>query len=134
MPDAPAFEAISHVTLTVTDLERSVEWYARALSMRRGVDMEGPGWKRVLMLGGKGVVVGLQHHDRTQASDRFDECRVGLDHLSVACPDRAGVAAWLGHLDAVGVAHSDLSQPPANVATCRDPDGIAVELFAPRDA
>ncbi|WP_347351142.1 VOC family protein, partial [Intrasporangium sp.] len=102
----PTFEAFSHVTLTVTDLEASVAWYARSLGMRRGPDMSGPGWRRTIMLGGPGIVLGLQAHDRTPEGDRFDETRVGLDHVSIACPDRAGVQAWLTRLDDAGVAHS----------------------------
>lgn len=126
--------AFSHVTLTVTDLDRSVAWYARALGMERGPDMSGPGWRRTLMVAGPGVVLGLQAHERTAEGDRFDETRVGLDHVSIACADRAEVEAWLAQLDEVGEPHSAISAEPANVATCRDPDGIAIEFFAPRRA
>ncbi|TAM86273.1 MAG: VOC family protein [Jatrophihabitans sp.] len=128
----PTARALSHVTLTVTDLEASVAWYGRALGLARGPDMSGPGWRRTLMLGPSGLVIGLQAHERTAASDRFDEARVGLDHLSIACVDRAEVQDWLTGLDELGVAHSAVSAEPANVATCRDPDGIAIEFFAPR--
>ncbi|WP_137121996.1 VOC family protein [Segeticoccus rhizosphaerae] len=130
----PTIEAFSHVTLTVRDLESSVAWYARALGMTRGPDMSGPGWRRTLMLAAGGVVIGLQAHDRTPEGDRFDETRVGLDHLSIACKDRAEIEEWIAELDGAGLAHSTLSAAPANVATCRDPDGIAIEFFAPRGA
>ncbi len=130
----PTVDSFSHVTLTVTDLAASVEWYGRALGMQRARDMSGPGWRRTLMLGGPGVVLGLQAHDRTPAGDRFDETRVGLDHLSIACPDRAGVEAWLTRLEGTGIAHSPISPEPANVATCQDPDGIAIEFYAPPSA
>ncbi len=125
-----SLNSISHVTLTVTDLEKSVDWYAKALGMKRLRDMEGPGWKRVLMLGDGGTVVGLQAHEGTTTGDRFDEKRVGLDHLSFACADRAEVEGRLAGLDAAGVAHSPIHGDPASVATCQDPDGIAIEFFA----
>lgn len=128
----PTLDTISHVTLTVTDLERSVEWYATALGLRRVRDMEGAGWRRVLMAGGDGLMIGLQAHEGTADGDRFDEKRVGLDHLSFACTDRSGVEAWLAGLDAAGVEHSAIAGDPAAVATCQDPDGIAIEFFAPR--
>ncbi|MDN5797662.1 MAG: VOC family protein [Intrasporangium sp.] len=130
----PTIDAFSHVTLTVTDVETSVAWYERSLGMRRGPDMTGPGWRRTLMLAGPGVVLGLQAHERTPEGDRFDETRVGLDHVSIACTDRAEVQAWLVRLDDAGVPHSTISAEPANVATCRDPDGIPIEFFAPRTA
>lgn len=87
----PTINALSHVTLTVTDVEASVAWYAKALGMRRGPDMSGPGWRRTLMLAQSGVIIGLQAHDRTPDKDRFDEARVGLDHISIACKDRTEV-------------------------------------------
>jgi catechol 2,3-dioxygenase-like lactoylglutathione lyase family enzyme len=127
----PTVTAISHVTLTVTDLDASIAWYERALGLRRVRDMAGPGWRRTLLTGGAGLVIGLQAHDRTPAGDRFDEARVGLDHLSFACADRAEVLAWLAELDAAGIPHSEISPEPATVATCPDPDGIAIEFFAP---
>lgn len=127
--EQPTPNAVSHVTVTVTDLERSAAWYAAALGMRRVRDMAGPTWKRTLMLG-DGVMIGLQAHEATAAADRFDETRVGLDHLSLACADRAEVERWLAHLDSKGVAHSGISGEPASVATVRDPDGIAIEFFA----
>jgi catechol 2,3-dioxygenase-like lactoylglutathione lyase family enzyme len=86
------------------------------------------------MLAGPGVVLGLQAHARTPEGDRFDEARVGLDHLSIACEDRAEVQAWLAELDDAGVPHSSISAPPANLAICRDPDGIPIEFFAPPGA
>ncbi|MEO7126135.1 MAG: VOC family protein [Nakamurella sp.] len=127
---APTPHAVSHVSVTVTDLEKSAEWYARALGMKRVRDMQGDTWRRVLMLG-SGVMIGLQTHNATKPGDQFDETRVGLDHLSLACADRSEVEAWLAHLDSEGIAHSEISSGPAAVATVKDPDGIALEFFAP---
>ena len=75
-------------------------------------------------------MIGLQQHDSTPSNSRFDEVRVGLDHLSIACEDRAEIEGWLTHLDEEGIAHSEISAPPSNVATVKDPDGIAIEFFA----
>lgn len=86
-----------------------------------------------MTLAGPGVVLGLQAHERTPGGDRFDEARVGLDHVSIACADRTQVQAWLARLDEAGVPHSPTSAEPANVATCRDPDGIPIQFFAPRN-
>ena len=119
-----------HVTLSVTDLPRSVDWYERVLGMAKVADREGTTWTRALMRSEGGLVISLTAHER--ADGRFDERRVGLDHLSIACADRAEVEAWEQHLDALGVEHGELVDAAyGHVLTSRDPDGIPVEFFAP---
>ena len=78
-------------------------------------------------------MIGLTRHDGTAPGEGFDHLRVGLDHLSIACADRAEVARWAAHLDACGVPHGEIvDAPAAHVLVCRDPDGIPVEIYAPR--
>ncbi len=63
--------------------------------------------------------------------DRFSEDRVGLDHLSLAVADRPALDAAAARLDELGVAHGgvkDLGR--AAILEFRDPDGIALELYA----
>jgi len=120
-----------HVTLTVTDLGRSIDWYERVLGMTKVADREGPTWNRALMRSEGGLVIGLTAHEGT-GGDRFDERRVGLDHLSIACEGRDEVEAWERHLTELGVEHGDLVDAGyGHVLTSRDPDGIPVEFFAP---
>lgn len=130
MPIAPPFH---HLTLTVTDLDRSADWYQRALGLEHAADRQGPGWERVLLRSRAGLVIGLTRHDGTGEGDRFDHTRVGLDHLAVHCPDRDAVQAWADHLEAVGIEHDGVTDAPTgHVLVCRDPDGIPVEFFASR--
>jgi len=120
-----------HVTLSVTDLPRSVDWYEQVLGMSKAADREGATWTRALMRSEGGLVISLTAHEGTQG-DRFDERRVGLDHLSISCADRAEVEAWERHLDELGVEHGELVDAAyGHVLTSRDPDGIPVEFFAP---
>jgi glyoxylase I family protein len=66
------------------------------------------------------------------AGDRFDENRVGLDHVSFAVPGRADLDAAAAALDSLGVAHSGVKNiGVALLLEFRDPDNIALELFAP---
>lgn len=61
----------------------------------------------------------------------FDHAVVGLDHLSVACADRASLEAWAAHLDDIGVDHSGIVDAAAgSLLVCKDPDGIPIEFFA----
>ena len=67
--------------------------------------------------------------------DRFDEDRVGLDHLSFRVPDRNAVHAAAARLDELSIQHSgvkDLGQ--AVLLEFRDPDGIALELYTTETA
>lgn len=64
--------------------------------------------------------------------DRFSEDRVGLDHLSFAVASPADLETAAGVLDGLGVAHGpvkDLGR--AVILEFRDPDGVALELYAP---
>jgi catechol 2,3-dioxygenase-like lactoylglutathione lyase family enzyme len=132
-PSPPEVRAFHHVTLTVTDLERSVEWYERVLGLPKVADRAGDGWVRALLRAPSGVMIGLTRHEGTGSGDGFDHLRVGLDHVSIACADRAEVERWAAHLDRCAVPHGEIVDAPAgHVLVCRDPDGIPVELFAPR--
>ncbi len=66
------------------------------------------------------------------AGDRFDENRVGLDHLSLKVRDRAELERAVQVLDELGVAHEPI-KPIGHgaILECRDPDDIALELFSP---
>ena len=65
------------------------------------------------------------------AGDRFDEDRVGLDHLSFAVDSVADLEEMARTLDGLGVAHGGVKDIGlAHILEFRDPDNIALELFA----
>ena len=79
-----------------------------------------------------GLVIGLTAHEGTTPDDRFDERRVGLDHLSIACADRAEVEAWSATwMRSACSTASCVDAGYGHVLTSRDPDAIPVEFFAP---
>jgi glyoxylase I family protein len=121
-----------HVTLAVTDLDRSVAWYTEVLGMERVADRQGPGWTRALMRTDDGLTIGLTMHEDTPSTDRFDHRRVGMDHLSIACAGPATIEAWRERLDEAGAAHGPIEHVSYGVVlTARDPDDIPIEFFAP---
>lgn len=121
----------SHVTLTVTDLAASGAWYQRALGLEVSAERTTPSWRRVVLRASSGLAIGLTAHNATPAGDRFDEQRVGMDHLSIACADAAEVSEWAEHFDKLGIEHGDVVDAGyANVLVVRDPDGIPLEFFA----
>ena len=130
-------ERIDHFGLTVTDIEVSEEWYGRVLGMQR-LFVEphhgGDGSSYCVVLGGGGVMFGLDHHP-TNAGQSFDAACTGLDHVCLRVPSRAALDAWTEHLDREGVEHSGVVELEAagmhfSIVSFRDPDNIALELMS----
>lgn len=128
----PSITGISHVDLSVTDLEASADWYAGLLSLAPlfgGRNEERDYDVRYLVEPSSGVVIGLEQHDGNDGSE-FDERRVGLDHLAFNVATREELDGWLERLDQLGIAHSGITeQEPWDVLVCRDPDNIQLEFF-----
>ena len=58
--------------------------------------------------------------------------RPGLDHVAFGCRDRDELVAWAARLDDLGVAHGAVVDAGyGSGLSFRDPDNIALELFAP---
>ena len=128
-----------HVRLTVTDAQRSREFYDTvfgfpvAFEVPAGAD-DATRESLAFLYGGViyavpgGGLLGLR--PVAPVGDRFDEDRVGLDHLSFAVPDRAALEAAVTVLDEAGIAHGGVKDiGVAAILEFRDPDGIALELF-----
>jgi catechol 2,3-dioxygenase-like lactoylglutathione lyase family enzyme len=127
---------VHHLGLTVTDVDRSARWYQDVLGFREVGRLGGPSDERrkvFLRHDGLSIRLGLVEH-RAGSKRPFDETAPGLDHLSFAVDDRAGLEAWCERLVAHGVAHSPIADarsiPDALVVVLRDPDNIQLELFA----
>jgi catechol 2,3-dioxygenase-like lactoylglutathione lyase family enzyme len=132
----PNFTGVSHIELTVRDVDRSATWYQHVLGMQlliaysqhptTGVNA------RIVHLfhPPTELVIGLMQHEEGAADDVFSEFRIGLDHLSFAVDSRAELQAWAEHLDTNGVEHSPISDHPYGaVLVFRDPDNIQLEIF-----
>jgi catechol 2,3-dioxygenase-like lactoylglutathione lyase family enzyme/2-polyprenyl-6-methoxyphenol hydroxylase-like FAD-dependent oxidoreductase len=130
MPDFPAF---THVAVTVTDLERSTRWYSELFAAAPVLDEDEPtgGFHHTVFALDGGQMFGLHTHPRT-AGDRFDEHRTGLDHVAFACRDRGELQKRAARLDDLGIAHGEIKDAHyGSGVSFRDPDGIALEFFAP---
>ena len=58
--------------------------------------------------------------------------RVGLDHVSFGCETRADLEKWAAKLDELGIDHGGIKDAAyGSGLSFRDPDGIALEFFAP---
>ncbi len=131
----PDFPSIQHIAVTVTDLEASATWYERLLGSKPVLDemMQEPlSIRHIAFALPSGQLIGLHGHDATDQSDRFDEERIGLDHIAFGCADRAELEAWQARLDELGIEHGGIVDATyGSGLSFRDPDNIALEFFAP---
>ncbi len=129
----PDFPALTHVAVTVTDLDRSIPWYAALFDADPVLDEDtGPFRHVVWAIGGGSCLFGLHQFPALNDSAPFDERRAGLDHVSFACATRAELESWASRLDELGVAHGGIVDASyGSGVSFRDPDNIALEMFAP---
>lgn len=131
-------QSYAHVRLTVTDIARSRAFYDALFGLPvlvEAPDNPDPATRESLAFLYGGVIYQLGDAAfglRPVAADRFDEDRVGLDHISFAVPGRADLDAAASVLDEHGIAHGGV-KPIGDgwILEFRDPDNIALELFAP---
>jgi catechol 2,3-dioxygenase-like lactoylglutathione lyase family enzyme len=137
----PAGE-IHHLRLTVTDVQRSREFYTGLLGFQIAVESPPPDdpaaaevfkvlFGGVVMIRGN-LLMGLR--PMAAAGDRFDPDRVGLDHLSFGVAGREDLDQAVRLFDEHGVTHGGITRLPSfgiDVLSFEDPDGIQLELTAP---
>jgi glyoxylase I family protein len=130
MPDV---SGIHHVSVTVTDIERSVPWYSDLLGLTKLMEEshpDGTGYAVVLGKPDWSMCVGLHTHP-TNERERFSESRTGLDHIGFMVSGRAELDAWESKLTDLGVEHSPVNdQGGYAVLVFRDPDNIQLEFMS----
>lgn len=120
---------IHHVTLTVTDVARSADFYQGLFGSADVASRQGPGWSRLRLLWPSGLMIGLTRFDNA-GPERFDAARVGLDHIGFGCHSEQEVRDWAAVMDDKAIPHGPIEDVPhAVVVTGRDPDGIPVEFY-----
>lgn len=129
----PALEAFSHVSLTVTDAERSADFYNRVLGTETMFSSAGA-TGRLIIVARPGVMIALCEHPGT-TDQSFDPDRIGLDHFAFQVPSRSELEAWHAGLVAAGVTCSEIEVSPFGLhLNLKDPDNIALELFVSEPA
>ena len=123
---------ITHVAVTVTDLSVSVPWYERLFGSPAVLDEDtDAGFHHTVFAIGGGALFGL--HTFPDAEDSaFTPRRLGLDHVAFACANRAELEEWGSRLDGLGIKHDGIVDAHyGSGLSFKDPDGIALEFFAP---
>jgi glyoxylase I family protein len=115
------------LSFSVSNLQRSIDWYGRVLGFEvTSRDAWSGGEGALLRHSDSGLEIGLIRHDENSGQP-FSEFRCGLDHLEFAVPDRPALDAWVDRLDTLGVDHSGVKKD--RIVTFRDPDNIQFEFF-----
>ena len=131
--------SIAHLRLTVTDIERSRQFYESVFGWP--VLIESPDSADAATREALGFLFGGVIYDlgvtliglRPVANDRFHEDRCGLDHLAFRVASKAELDDAAAHLDELGVEHEPIKEiGPSYILEFRDPDNIALELTAPK--
>jgi glyoxylase I family protein len=127
------FPPLTHVALTVRDLSVSVPWYEDLFDAEPVLDEDTePNFHHTVFLLGNGTLFGLHQHSKPAPAESFSEYRVGLDHVSFGCADRVELEKWARRLDELGIEHGGIKDEAyGSGVSFRDPDGIALEFFAP---
>jgi glyoxylase I family protein len=129
----------AHVRLTVTDIERSRRFYDDVFGLPVAYELpadadEATKAQLSFLFGGViyrlgDALLGL----RPVSADAFSEDRTGLDHVSFALSSRADLDEAATLLDDRGIEHGGVKDIGAGfILEFRDPDNIALELFAPK--
>jgi glyoxylase I family protein len=133
---------IHHLRLTVTDVNRSRQFYTSLLGFEVAVESppaDDPSAAETfkILFGGIVMIRGsllLGLRPMASANDRFDSDRVGLDHLSFSVAGRADLEQAAALLAEQGITCGEIATLPSfgiDVLSFEDPDGIQLELTAP---
>jgi glyoxylase I family protein len=128
--DSNSTTGISHLDLSVSDVDASATWYERVLDLRRLHRVDLPTRTMIVLFHeASGLVIGLNQHQGAPDGP-FDERRTGLDHVGFAVDNRGALDAWQVRLADLGVEHSPVEDTASGSALVfRDPDQIQLEMW-----
>jgi glyoxylase I family protein len=120
---------VHHVALRVTRLDRSIAFYQNLFGFQVVAALPD-----VTLLSNGALILGLRDQAQDESGDRFDEFRVGLDHISFAVASREALERAIRLLDQRDVPHGEIEDLGSDfglyVLALRDPDNIQLELTA----
>jgi catechol-2,3-dioxygenase len=117
----------------VRDLAVSQPWYQQLIGTDPVLDEDtDAGYHHVVWAFDDGTIFGIHQHERAIADGTFTEFQTGLDHVAFGCASRAELQSWVDRLESLGIEHGGIVDAPyGSGLSFRDPDGIALEFFAP---
>lgn len=119
---------IHHVTLRVTNFERSKRFYGETLGFPVALEQQ----NLIVFLAGATAVAIRGPATGTPQGDVFNPFRVGLDHVALACADEAELERVASALSNAGVENTGVKLDETlgkRYVAFKDPDRIAWEFY-----
>ena len=119
---------LEHVNLSVRELERSIDFYRRALGLElrwRGKTAAG---RPAAHVGDEHCYLALFEAESQQPAPPIDYAAAGFNHLAFVVDDLEASKACLADLEVQP--HFEADYAPGRRLYFMDPDGIEVELIA----
>ena len=119
---------VHHVSLRVTNLDRSKKFYLDTLGFKHLMDAP----NLCLFLAG-GTAFGLRGpSEKTPKGDKFNPHRVGIDHIALACSNESELKRVADALSAAGIENTGAKRDETlgkDYVAFKDPDRIAWEFY-----
>jgi catechol 2,3-dioxygenase-like lactoylglutathione lyase family enzyme len=119
---------LNHIIMTIKDVKISQEFYGDLLGFETKNIADG----FFFMTGG--VSIFFFSPRRPIPDDRFNEFRIGLDHLAFTAPSESALQSLAEKLQAAGVETKGVEtyHTGNKYVAFRDPDNIQLEYWLPR--
>ncbi len=121
---------IAHVTLTVSDITRTKKFYEDLFETELPSDN-----KFSFSLLKVGIPCWFVQWKNQRPNEKFDERRIGLDHLAFKLETLPELEQIVAHLKHLGIKTAGLQRFAGKYpyVAFRDPDNIQTEFFIPRE-
>jgi len=118
-------QGIHHIELTVSNLEKSREFYSKLPGLKAVATHPG-----FVMFFCRNFYLGLTDHKEKSSKDKFDEFRTGLDHISFEVSSKVDLDEVVELFDRERIEHGKIEKLSNDVLVLafRDPDNIQLEL------
>lgn len=119
---------LNHIIMTIKDVKISEAFYGDLLGFEVKTIADG----FFFMTGSVAIFFFPSNHPLPD--DRFNEFRIGLDHLSFTAPSEAALQSLAEHLQAEGVNTKGVEtyHTGNRYVAFRDPDNIQLEYWLPK--
>ena len=124
----PADLRLGEVSLQVSQLERSLEFYRRVLGLR--VVQRDARTASLAAADDEEPLVLLREHPHVSTASGGG--RLGLYHFAILLPDRAALGRFVAHLAEIGTRAGASDHLVSEALYLRDPDGLGIEVYADR--
>jgi catechol 2,3-dioxygenase-like lactoylglutathione lyase family enzyme len=125
---APALLGLHHFKLPVSDLDASIAWYGKVFDaeyLPQFDHVDGGGVRYAVILNVPGLPAPVELRWAPEAAAAIH----GYDPFDLAVDSVDALNAWVAHLDALGVDHSEVIGGGAgHLMVLADPDGIFIRI------